>query len=70
MQGWNMALKDASLRFPDTAEGIDSLIKQRVQGSLKVCSAPAMHACMPGLAEQPQRHCRHRLLQYPNLVDA
>lgn len=42
MQGWNMALKDASLRFPDTAEGIDALIKQRVQGSLKVGPAAAM----------------------------
>ncbi len=36
MQGWNMALKNAQLHFPERAEDIDALIKQRINGSLKV----------------------------------
>lgn len=36
MQGWNMALKNAELQFPERAEDIDALIKQRISGNLKV----------------------------------
>lgn len=36
MQGWNMALKNAELRFPERAEDVDALIKQRISGNLKV----------------------------------
>ena len=38
-QGWNMALKDASLHFPQQAEDIDVLIQKRINGKLKVLPA-------------------------------
>ena len=36
MQGWNLAMKNAQLCFPERAEEIDALIKQRISGNLKV----------------------------------
>lgn len=48
MQGWNMALKNAELRFPQRAEDIDALIKQRIGGNLKVrhCDGPQLSFAM------------------------
>ena len=40
MQGWNMALKDPTLDFPQQAEEIDALIQKRISGKLKVLPAP------------------------------
>ena len=40
LQGWNMALKNAQLQFPERAEDIDALIKQRICGNLKVLQVP------------------------------
>ena len=40
MQGWNMALKDPNLEFPQQAADIDALIQKRISGKLKVMPAP------------------------------
>lgn len=41
MQGWNLAMKNAQLYFPERAEEIDALIKQRISGNLKVQHPPS-----------------------------
>jgi len=36
VQGWNMGLRDAKLAFPESAEALDQLIEERIEGDLKV----------------------------------
>ncbi len=37
-QGFNMAVRNASMQLPDSALKLDQLIQQRINGSLKVSS--------------------------------
>jgi hypothetical protein len=54
VQGWNMALKDASLEFPQRAEDIDALIYQRINGKLKVhLLLPCLHKPSPATSLEP-----------------
>lgn len=54
VQGWNMALKDASLEFPQRAEDIDTLIQQRINGKLKVrLLLPCLHKPSPATSLKP-----------------
>ncbi|CAL5223876.1 g6467 [Coccomyxa viridis] len=42
--GWNMALKDASLQFPQQAEEIDALIQKRINGKLRFLDGATVQA--------------------------
>ena len=49
-----MALKDASLEFPQRAEDIDALIYQRINGKLKVrLLLPCLHKPSPATSLEP-----------------
>ncbi|KAK9837434.1 hypothetical protein WJX81_002188 [Elliptochloris bilobata] len=42
--GWNMGLQDATRAFPESAEALDRLIEERVDGELKFLDGPTLQA--------------------------
>ncbi len=48
LQGWNMGLRNAALAFPESAEALDRLIEERIEGELRVRPARPAATCAPG----------------------